>query len=80
MKRILNPDLWWPRLQKVIELRAKAIKQHRPRRHLEAEARMIRTAIIAFENRRSVPSNRGGQDRGGSRGPPCPGHTLETIT
>lgn len=51
MKRIRNPNLWWPRLAKVIELRAKAVKAKKKRSHLEAEARMIRTAIIAYELR-----------------------------
>lgn len=51
MKRIRKPELWWPRLAKVIELRAKAVKQHKKHSHLEREARMIRTAIIAYELR-----------------------------
>lgn len=51
MKRIRNPNLWWKRLNILIQLIAKAHKQHRKHSHLEREARMIRTAIIAYELR-----------------------------
>ncbi len=51
MKKIRNPTIWWKRLAKLQHEYAKAVKQHKKRKDLEAMMRMIRTAIIAYELR-----------------------------
>lgn len=51
MKTIRNPVKWWIVLGRLQKEYAKAIKQHRKRKDIEAMMRMIRTAIIAYELR-----------------------------
>lgn len=50
--KIINPTKYWQRLGRLIEQRANAIKHHRKHSHIEAEMRMIRTALIDWDNRR----------------------------
>ena len=60
MKHIRNARKYWHRLGALIELRADAIRRRKKRSHIEAEMRMIRTALTDYENRQSDKVNRNG--------------------
>jgi hypothetical protein len=48
---IRNPQRWQPRLDDLIKRIATARKNHKPRTALEHDAKLIRAAILAYENR-----------------------------
>ena len=54
MKQIRNPLKHCLRLTELIRLNAQAIKHHRPRKDIQREMQMIRTALMAYENRRAA--------------------------
>jgi len=58
MRIILNPVKWLERRGELVNARAKAIKQHRPRKDIEAELREITTALVAYANRRDDHADR----------------------
>lgn len=51
MKHIRNIQKAWLRLGELIELRARAVKNHQQRSHIELEMVKVRKEILAFENR-----------------------------
>lgn len=51
MKKIRNPVIWLERRGELVNQRAKAIKHHRERRHLDAELRAVTLALIDWQNR-----------------------------
>lgn len=51
MRKIRNPVIWLERRGELVNQRAKAIKHHRERRHLDAELREVTTALIHWQNR-----------------------------
>lgn len=67
MKHIRNPIPYWIRLTRLINEIAAATKQHKPRKHLQAEARMIRTILMDWDNRQDRNYGAGDTQSGSSR-------------